>query len=157
MVAMLSEQLETLDDVQSIPTYEATTSRAKVLLPESAAYTLNGVQLFPTFEGTTSVSTMLLPESAADTRRDYRIFCEVCGGRFRRPQELKRHVGDVHAPQRQCPFCNFQWKRPNKIKAHILDAHRDIPDILRDISKLRGKALVEFVAGLGRSEARAQA
>ncbi len=75
--------------------------------------------------------------------------CDVCGRRFGRPQELKRHSDQVHMPPRKCPieFCTYKWKRPDKIKAHITEVHSSefCPEILQGIRTLRGKDVVKFV------------
>ncbi|KAH8990005.1 hypothetical protein EDB86DRAFT_1823012 [Lactarius hatsudake] len=76
-------------------------------------------------------------------------FCETCALEFGRPQEFKRHMEQVHQPQRQCPFnpCAYGWKRPDKIKAHIIDKHRSelCPEVFKNVSALRGKRIVEFI------------
>ncbi|KAH9038287.1 hypothetical protein EDB84DRAFT_1097480 [Lactarius hengduanensis] len=87
------------------------------------------------------------PSSAPGPPSDVGHTCQVCGNRFSRPQELKRHEVDVHDPSRQCPFCLYQWKRPDIIRAHLVDVHRDVlpAEILYQIRARRGKDLVEFL------------
>ncbi|KAI9436241.1 hypothetical protein H4582DRAFT_463894 [Lactarius indigo] len=75
--------------------------------------------------------------------------CELCNRTFRRPQEFKRHMDQVHQPQRKCPFnpCAYKWQRPYKIKAHITNEHRSefCAVDFKKVSSLRGKRIVEFV------------
>ncbi|KAI9453914.1 hypothetical protein BJY52DRAFT_1286919 [Lactarius psammicola] len=76
-----------------------------------------------------------------------RPLCGTCGQTFGRPQDLRRHINDVHKPRRQCPFCSYGWSRADKIKAHLTDAHRDelSAEVLQGICALRGQAVVEFL------------
>jgi hypothetical protein len=48
-----------------------------------------------------------------------------------------------------CPFkpCPYDWKRLDKIKAHIMKDHANkfCPNLLKQIRKLRGKKMIEFL------------
>ncbi|KAH8989956.1 hypothetical protein EDB86DRAFT_1849749 [Lactarius hatsudake] len=86
-------------------------------------------------------------KNLAGTASDVDHPCQACGVRFRRPQELRRHISQVHSPPRQCLFCRYQWKRPHKIKDHLLKVHCNelSPETLKGISALNGRGLVEFL------------
>jgi hypothetical protein len=76
--------------------------------------------------------------------------CWICSTSFKRSQELKRHLSQVHMPKRECPFgesCTHKWKRPAKIKDHIIEAHGSEfhPEVLQEIRKLRGKGVEKFL------------
>ena len=76
-------------------------------------------------------------------------WCTKCVRVFMRPQELLRHIRDVHDHPRKCPFkfCSYSWKRPDKLRAHLIRHHREAlaPDIFQRINELRGKDLIMFV------------
>ncbi|KAH9003534.1 hypothetical protein EDB86DRAFT_2826658 [Lactarius hatsudake] len=73
--------------------------------------------------------------------------CGLCKKRFKRRQDLMRHVRDVHGPPRQCPLCSYEWTRAYKIKAHLLNAHSNelCPVVSLGIRVLRGHDVVEFI------------
>jgi len=78
--------------------------------------------------------------------------CGPCKRSFKRNQEYKRHMRDVHTDSLRdqkpdCPFCTFKWTRPDKIKDHIITAHKEClaPDILLEIAALRGKRLTQYL------------
>ncbi|KAH9054834.1 hypothetical protein EDB87DRAFT_1416552 [Lactarius vividus] len=76
-----------------------------------------------------------------------RYGCGHCPKRFKRRQDLMRHVRDVHGPPRQCPLCSYEWTRAYKIKAHLLKVHSDelCPVVVLGIRVLRGYDVVEFI------------
>ena len=76
--------------------------------------------------------------------------CEICGSRFGRVQELKRHLKDRHEPPRQCPFCDFEWARPDKIKHHITMHHSDqfTAEAMAVFQDLHGRNVVAFLDDL---------
>lgn len=51
--------------------------------------------------------------------------CDVCGKRFGRLQELRRHIKDKHEPPRACPFCDFTWTRPGRMRTHLQTCHNE--------------------------------
>src|SRR5258708_16949220 len=73
--------------------------------------------------------------------------CTACNRRFRRTQELKRHLKEKHEPWRRCPFCKFPWTRPDKIKQHITSYHRDklTTEVMDKFRALYGKKMVAFL------------
>lgn len=64
-----------------------------------------------------------------------------CDKRYRRLQELKRHVTDKHAIQQMCPFCGYAWTRPEKIRSHLTDQHQHYftEEERQEIRTLRGR------------------
>ncbi|KAH9961035.1 hypothetical protein BC827DRAFT_1155484 [Russula dissimulans] len=85
--------------------------------------------------------------------------CEPCSRSFKRKQEYKRHMKDVHIDndqKPQCPLCTFKWTRPDKIKTHIISAHKEClaPDILHEIDALRGRHLTQYLDKLSQDNNR---
>jgi len=76
-----------------------------------------------------------------------RPICVYCDKEFRRVQELKRHLKDIHMPRRGCPFCPFMWTRPGQIKAHLIADHAEqfTAEVLEGIKALCGRRVIEFV------------
>ncbi|KAI9432862.1 hypothetical protein H4582DRAFT_1038619 [Lactarius indigo] len=76
-----------------------------------------------------------------------RYGCGHCNTRFKRRQELMRHVRDVHGSPRQCPLCPYEWTRAYKVKAHLLKVHSDelCPVVALGIRVLRGHDMIEFI------------
>ena len=69
---------------------------------------------------------------------------------FKRPQELERHVREVHevhGPPPKCPFCPRTWKRAYNMKNHLKKDHREklAEDVFERILVLEGKKLFAFV------------
>ena len=71
---------------------------------------------------------------------------------FTRPQDLARHVREVHEPGsgRKCPLCSPNeraWKRPYQLKDHLIDNHREEfrEDDIERIRFLKGKNVFVFV------------
>jgi hypothetical protein len=68
------------------------------------------------------------------------LCCSLCGNKYKRAQELKRHIKDKHQPPQECPFCcDFKWTRPEKIKRHLLTGHSFTKEVQREIQRLRGQ------------------
>ena len=70
---------------------------------------------------------------------------------FARPQDLARHVREVHdSDSRECPLCppdSRAWKRPYLLKDHLVDEHHEdfeVDDIER-IRFLKGRNVFTFV------------
>ncbi|KAF8264577.1 hypothetical protein EI94DRAFT_1831716 [Lactarius quietus] len=91
--------------------------------------------------------TSRLPGPGPTTSSGDCPFCDICGKRFARLQELKRHANEVHKPLRQCPFCAYHWKRVDKIKTHVLGVHQDVlsEEVLQQLRGLRGQDVVKFL------------
>lgn len=71
---------------------------------------------------------------------------------FKRPQELERHIREVHGSEspRKCPFCppdRRPWKRPYLLRDHLIADHRAKfgEDDIKRILVLKGKRVFEFV------------
>ena len=71
---------------------------------------------------------------------------------FTRPQDLARHVREVHDSDspRKCPLCppdRRAWKRPYLLKDHLIDDHREEfgEDDIERIRFLKGKNVFVFV------------
>lgn len=98
---------------------------------------------------TTIEGTSMVPAQAegAATSSYVRPVCDACGKSFGRPQDVRRHVKDLHTPRRQCPLCPYEWSRPAKIKIHLTDVHRDLlsAEDLKDICTLRGQMVAVFL------------
>jgi hypothetical protein len=64
-----------------------------------------------------------------------------CDKRYRRLQELKRHITDKHAIQSKCPICGYSWTRPEKIRSHLTDQHQHhfTEEERQEIRTLRGR------------------
>ena len=88
------------------------------------------------------------PETAqpgGDTSGRFHCVHKDCKATFKRLQERKRHLIDVHTPRRRCPFCPRVWSRPDKIKTHLMEKHQDRPRVLNEIRAKRGRRLVMFL------------
>ncbi|KAI9456657.1 hypothetical protein BJY52DRAFT_1187737 [Lactarius psammicola] len=83
--------------------------------------------------------------AGGDTSDKLRCLFEDCKVTFRRLQERKRHLIDVHTPRRRCPFCLYAWSRPDKIKTHLMTKHQDKPQVLNEIQSKCGQRLVAFL------------
>ena len=69
---------------------------------------------------------------------------------FKRPQELERHVREVHevhGPPPKCLFCPRTWKRAYHMKNHMINDHREklAEDVFERILVLEGKKFFAFV------------
>ena len=70
---------------------------------------------------------------------------------FTRPQDLVRHVREVHSSDsRKCPLCppeSRAWKRPYLLKDHLVDEHRkDFNEVdIERIRFLKGRNVFVFV------------
>ncbi|KAN0131184.1 hypothetical protein V8E53_011076 [Lactarius tabidus] len=115
----------------------STPADANPSFPESEA-------AFTTIEGTTTAPAQV---EGAGTSSDVRPLCDTCGKSFGRPQDVRRHIKDLHTPRRRCPFCPHEWSRPEKIKAHLTDVHRDLlsAENLQGICALRGQQVFVFL------------
>ncbi|KAF8264647.1 hypothetical protein EI94DRAFT_440870 [Lactarius quietus] len=89
----------------------------------------------------------MAPAQGSTTSSGVRHLCETCGKSFGRPQDVRRHVIDVHMPRRRCPFCYYEWSRVNKIKAHLSGVHSNVfsAENLQSICALRGQDMVVFL------------
>jgi hypothetical protein len=80
-------------------------------------------------------------------------YCSACcDKKYRRAQELKRHIRDKHRLPQKCPFCHTQWTRPERIKAHLINDHSDrfTEEAQGDIRHLRGqKDTIRFLEKYG--------
>jgi hypothetical protein len=67
--------------------------------------------------------------------------CAHCHRKYRRAQELRRHIRDNHQPPEKCPFCHFKWTRPRNIRAHLEKDHKDrfSQEERQEIRQLRGR------------------
>jgi hypothetical protein len=63
-----------------------------------------------------------------------------CDRKYRRAQELRRHIKDKHRQPKKCPFCRFKWTRPGQIRAHLKTDHEDrfTEKEQQEIHRLRG-------------------
>ena len=69
---------------------------------------------------------------------------------FKRPQELERHVREVHGPPTRtpkCPFCLRTRKRAYLMKNHLVNDHSEefTEDVFQRLLVLEGKDLFAFV------------
>ena len=70
---------------------------------------------------------------------------------FARPQDLARHVREVHdSDSRECPLCppdSRAWKRPYLLKDHLVDEHHEDfeEDDIERIRFLKGRNVFMFV------------
>ena len=78
---------------------------------------------------------------------------------FTRPQDLARHIREVHDPDspRKCPLCppdRRAWKRPYLLKDHLTDVHHEefAEDDIERISLLKGKNVLAFVDAIERPQ-----
>ena len=93
------------------------------------------------------------PVAFVDTVPDAHYRCANCISVFGRPQELARHMRDVHDPgsSRKCPLCppadRRLWKRPYLLKNHLIKDHSGefTEDVLVGIRSLMGKDVFAFV------------
>ena len=99
-------------------------------LPFSWMYTF-GVELpiSPTFEPIHRSSRPPPPE---------RYSCTLCGKRFTRRQEVRRHYRDAHEAPLECLYCDFKWIRYDRYKRHLKKRHPDVdPDAVRGQGSIR--------------------
>jgi hypothetical protein len=66
------------------------------------------------------IPRMETARSSSHYRRDSqeRHYCAYCDRKYRRAQELRRHIKDKHQQPEKCSFCNFKWTRPEQ-SGHI--------------------------------------
>ncbi len=65
-----------------------------------------------------------------------------CKKKYRRPQDLIRHVRDKHEiPRWCCVFCGTKWTRAEKIRSHYITRHSDqlTNEEREEIKRLRGR------------------
>jgi uncharacterized C2H2 Zn-finger protein len=76
--------------------------------------------------------------------------CKSCAKVFKRPQELARHIREVHDSPPKCPFCPHTCKRAYLMKRHLIKDHGEefAEDILEGVLMLQGKDVFVFVETL---------
>ncbi|KAH6681701.1 hypothetical protein B0J14DRAFT_221135 [Halenospora varia] len=66
------------------------------------------------------------PSQSNDLPRSFA--CDICGRKFRYPDNLKKHTRNVHNPvQQQCPHCNGTFKSQDSLQDHILRSCSTVP------------------------------
>jgi len=64
-----------------------------------------------------------------------------CEKKYRRLQELIRHIRDKHEIPRKCFLCDMEWTRTEKIRSHYITRHSDqlTNEEREEIKRLRGR------------------
>jgi len=69
-------------------------------------------------------------QAAENSNKFTKLFsCEICKTRYTRPQDVERHIQEVHEYKRYtCKFCKYQSPRAYRVRMHEQKIHLNLPN-----------------------------